>query len=125
MATATRAHPSPRSISVIIPVHNGADTIAEQLAALASQTYAGDWEVILADNGSTDTTTKIAELWRSRLPRLSIIDASERAGSSFARNLGAGHAAGDFLAFCDADDIVVPDWLTSLAAAARDFDAVT
>jgi glycosyltransferase involved in cell wall biosynthesis len=125
MTTATRAHPSPRSISVIIPVHNGADTIAEQLAALASQTYAGEWEVILADNGSTDGTKKIAELWASRLPRLLIIDASERAGSSFARNVGAEHASGDFLAFCDADDIVVPDWLSSLAAAARDYDAVT
>jgi glycosyltransferase involved in cell wall biosynthesis len=125
MTAASHLHPSPRSISVIIPVRNGADTIAEQLAALARQTFAGTWEVILADNGSTDRTQKIAEQWATRLPRLSVIDASGRPGSSFARNLGAASADGDFLAFCDADDVVVPEWLSSLAAAARDYDAVT
>lgn len=123
----TEAHvrPPPRTISVIIPVRNGSDTIAEQLEALAGQTYDGAWEVVIADNGSTDDTRSIANEWAPRLPKLSIVDASERSGSSFARNLGAANAAGEFLAFCDADDVVVPEWLASLADAARDFDAVT
>lgn len=110
---------------MIIPVRNGADTLGEQLTALADQTYAGDWEVVLADNGSTDATRAVAEAFAPRLPRLLIVDASERPGSSFARNAGAREADGDFLAFCDADDVVVTGWLDALATAARDFDAVT
>jgi glycosyltransferase involved in cell wall biosynthesis len=125
MTTARGVHPPPRSISVIIPVRNGADTLAEQLDALAGQTYTGEWEVVVADNGSTDGTPELARRWADRLPSLSVLDASERPGSSFARNYGAHHAKGEFLAFCDADDVVAPEWLASLAAAAADFDAVT
>jgi glycosyltransferase involved in cell wall biosynthesis len=118
-------HPAPETVSVIIPVRNGADTLAEQLEALTAQTYDGAWEVVVADNGSTDATRAVAAAFASRLPKLSIVDASERSGSSYARNFGAQNAGGDFLAFCDADDVVVPEWLAALAAAARDFDAVT
>jgi glycosyltransferase involved in cell wall biosynthesis len=125
MTTAHHVHPLPGSITVIIPVRNGAETIAEQLAALAAQTYEGGWELLVADNGSTDGTHEIAEQWADRLPKLTIVDASKQPGASFARNHGAERAAGEFLAFCDADDIVVPEWLASLAAAARDYDVVT
>ena len=120
-----RAHPPPRCISVIVPVRNGGALIEQQLAALAAQRYDGEWEVLVVDNGSTDGTPERAQRWASKLPRLRVIDASERAGSSFARNRGAQEASGDFLAFCDADDVVVPEWLASLAAAATSFDAVT
>jgi glycosyltransferase involved in cell wall biosynthesis len=125
MTTAPGAHPQPRSISVIIPVRNGADTLAEQLAALARQTYTGEWEIVVADNGSTDGTQALAREWAARLPKLSVVDASGRPGASHARNFGASRARGEFLAFCDADDVVVPEWVESLAAAAAQFDVVT
>ena len=125
MTTAPGAHPLPRSISVIIPVRNGADTLAEQLAALERQTYTGAWEIVVSDNGSTDGTQALAREWAARVPKLSVVDASGRVGSSYARNFGARQAQGEFLAFCDADDVVVPEWLESLAAAAAEFDAVT
>ncbi|MDQ1522029.1 MAG: hypothetical protein QOI55_3102 [Actinomycetota bacterium] len=108
-----------------MPVRNAAGLISEQLAALAAQDYDGEWELVVADNGSTDDTLSIARRWEDRLPRVTVVDASGRTGPSFARNRGAGHARGDFLAFCDADDVVTPSWLRSLAAGARDFDAVT
>lgn len=115
----------PTSVSVIIPVRNGADTIGDQLDALAAQTYTGSWEVIVADNGSTDGTPTIAAKWTSRLPALTILDASMQPSAPFARNFAAGQATGEFLAFCDADDVVDPEWLTALAAAACEFDIVT
>jgi glycosyltransferase involved in cell wall biosynthesis len=125
MTTAPAAHPLPRSITVIIPVRDGADTIAEQLEALSNQTYEGPFDVIVADNGSTDGTQAIARNWASRLPALTVLDASRRPNAAFARNLAAGAATAEFLAFCDADDVVTPTWLAALAAAARDFDIVT
>ncbi|HEX4493425.1 MAG TPA: glycosyltransferase family 2 protein [Acidimicrobiia bacterium] len=125
MATGASPHPAPRRVSVIIPVRNGAETIGEQLDALAVQRYAGEWEVLISDNGSTDGTRELAARWSGRLPNLTVVDASARAGSSFARNCGAAKATGDFLAFCDSDDVVDPDWLAALAAGACDYDAVT
>jgi glycosyltransferase involved in cell wall biosynthesis len=111
-------------ISVIIPVRDAAGTLGEQLAALAAQTYAGSWELIVADNGSTDGTRDLAATWDDRLP-IRLIDASQVRGPSHARNQGAAAAKGDFLAFCDADDVVVPGWLDALANAAVTLDVVT
>jgi glycosyltransferase involved in cell wall biosynthesis len=112
-------------ISVVIPVRNGADTLGEQLRALDAQTYRGEWEIVVADNGSTDRTVAVATTWNHPGVELRVIDASQRPGSSWARNRGAEDARGDFLMFCDADDAVVPGWLDAVAVAARDYDAVT
>jgi glycosyltransferase involved in cell wall biosynthesis len=124
MATGARCRPEPELISVVIPVRNAGGTLGEQLEALAGQTYTAAWEVVIADNGSTDGATTHLGWTRPGVP-IRVVDASQRSGSSFARNRGATEASGDFVAFCDADDIVVPGWLEAMAGAARDFDAVT
>jgi glycosyltransferase involved in cell wall biosynthesis len=118
-------HPAPRLMSVIIPVRNAATTLPQQFEALGRQTYTEPWEIVLADNGSTDGTLAIAHRHSPRGIELRVVDASARAGSSFARNRGAEEAKGDFLVFCDADDVVTPGWLAAMADAARGFDAVT
>jgi glycosyltransferase involved in cell wall biosynthesis len=125
MATGGRRHPEPALVSVVIPVRDAASTLREQLVALAAQTYSGAWEIVLADNGSTDATTDIARSWSEDGVELRIVDASERPGSSFARNRGAAEARGAFIAFCDADDVVAPGWLEAMVAEAREYDAVT
>jgi GT2 family glycosyltransferase len=114
----------PQLCSVIIPVHNGAATLADQLRGLSQQTYPGKWEVIIVDNNSTDDTVAVAESWRSQLPNLRIVEAAELACAGYARNRGAAAARGDFLAFCDADDVATAGWLKSLAKAAADADLV-
>jgi glycosyltransferase involved in cell wall biosynthesis len=111
-------------ISIIIPVRNGARTVGEQLEALASQDYAGEKEIIVADNGSTDTTVAVVEAYRSHMPYLRLVAASERPGASHARNTGVSHARGDLYLFTDADDIVAPGWVTALAAALEEHDLV-
>jgi len=125
MATRELRHPAPDLVSVIIPVRNGAGTLGAQFEALADQTYLGNWEIVLADNGSTDRTLEIARATHIPEVPLRIVDASGRPGSSYARNIGARKARGEFLVFCDADDAVTPGWLAAMVAAARDFDAVT
>jgi glycosyltransferase involved in cell wall biosynthesis len=107
--------PSP-GVSVIIPALNAERTLPGQLAALALQEDAPDFEVVVADNGSTDGTRSTARAWSDRLS-IRVVDCSARPGASFARNAGAQAAAGDKLIFCDADDVVSSRWVQSMASA--------
>ena len=111
-------------ISVVLPMRNEEAHVARQLSALACQTYAGPWEVVVVDNGSSDGSLQVVDAWRERIPELRIVDASEARGLNHARNRGADAARGDLLAFADADDEAVPEWLESLATAAAAADLV-
>ncbi len=106
-------------ISVIMPVYNVAATVREQLHGLSRQSYRGEWEVIVCDNGSTDDTRAVCEAWIGRVPALTIIDTSRSPGAAAARNRGASAARGSVLAFCDGDDVVYPNWLEACSAAAQ------
>lgn len=101
-------------ITVVIPVKNAAETIGEQLEALARQDFEGSWEVIVSDNGSTDQLAGEIAVWAERVPRLSLIDSSGTPGAGAARNAGAKVASGRYLVFCDADDHVADDWVTNM-----------
>jgi glycosyltransferase involved in cell wall biosynthesis len=111
-------------VSVLIPVLNAGGTLPMQLDALAAQTYQGAWEVIVVDNGSTDGSDRMAVEWSDRLPNLRVVYALNRKGCSHARNVGARSARGDFLAICDADDVVEPGWLEAMAQAGKTCDVV-
>jgi glycosyltransferase involved in cell wall biosynthesis len=110
----------PTELSVIVPFLNEEATIGDTLGSLAFQSWDGSWELILADNGSTDRSVEVAEGYRGRLPALRIVDASDRRGGAFARNRGAGAARGTSLAFVDADDEVAPGWLAAIGEALRE-----
>jgi len=103
-------------LSVIIACLDAAETIADQLEALSTESSPVGWEVLVCDNGSTDATLAIVEEYRGRLP-LVVVDASAHRGAGAARNRGAAAARGDWLAFCDADDVVGTGWLPAMAAA--------
>ena len=109
---------------MVIPVLNGEAHLGEQLDALAAQSYSGGWELVVADNGCADRTLEIARQPRAGLPEVRIADATSRRGINHARNAGVAAAKGDFLAFCDADDVVSPGWLEALADAAAGTDLV-
>lgn len=111
-------------LSVIIPCYNGAKTIGEQLEALASQVWAEPWEIIVADNRSTDNSMAIVKQYQACLPNLRIVDASARQGQPYALNYGAEAAVGESLAFCDADDVVGPGWLPTIGEALNRYDFV-
>jgi glycosyltransferase involved in cell wall biosynthesis len=110
------ARPAPR-LSVVMPARNGALTIGAQLDALVRSSDPGvPFEVIVADNGSTDETRRIVDDHRERLD-LRIVDASRARGANVARNEGCRSARGDWFVFCDVDDEVDAGWLAAMAAA--------
>ena len=121
---AAHARVRPELVSVVVPVLNEVSDLPDQLAALAAQTYCGRWELIVCDNGSVDGTAQLAASWRDRLPNLRVVDVSDRRGVNHVRNIGVEHARGDFIAFCDGDDVVRPEWLHALAEAAPHGDIV-
>ncbi|MGV3246372.1 glycosyltransferase [Rothia sp. 11254D007CT] len=101
-------------VTVIIPAFNAASFISDQLNSLASQLNAPPFEIIIADNGSTDNLSEIIEEYKHLL-NISIVDASRKKGQSYARNLAVFKASTDFILSCDADDIVAPNWVSCLS----------
>ena len=102
-------------ISVILAMRDSTQAIDAQLEALARQTYRDCWELVVVDNGSRDESRSIAATWRARIPNMRLIDGPSHAlGPGGAKNLGAHHARGDTLVFCDHDDVVRDGWLGAL-----------
>lgn len=104
-------------LSIVIACYNAAETISEQLDAISEQQWDHPWEVIIVDNGSSDETVKIVHGYRNRIDNLQICTATEKQGAGYARNAGVKNAAGKYLAFVDADDVVAEGWLASLGNA--------
>jgi len=104
-------HPpnKPMTISVVIPVYNGAGTLPACLQALGHQTCPPS-EVIVVDDGSTDSTAAVAAQFGARLL------SQEKSGPAAARNLGAKAACGTLILFTDSDCIPARDWVERMAA---------
>jgi glycosyltransferase involved in cell wall biosynthesis len=111
-------------VSVVIPCLNGARTIGEQLDAITRNKWSQPWELVFADNGSTDGSVHIVESYRGRIANLRIVDASRRPGQPFATNTGVHAARGRSILFTDADDIVDDDWLAAMGDALEDHEFV-
>ena len=108
-------------ISVIIPFHNVERYIAECLDSLFSQ-HGVSLEVILVNDGSTDNTADIVRSYMKEHNNLHMYDISQQ-GPGYARNYGVRRARGEFIAFLDADDKLVPGIYRRMIRAARNNDA--
>ncbi len=110
--------PSHPHVSVILIVRNGERHIGRQLEALGRQQNAPAFEVIVVDNGSTDSTAAIVSEWINALPSSGpsarLVDASDKPSIPYARNQGALASKAPLLAFCDADDAVEAHWVRAI-----------
>ena len=97
----------PSLIGCIVPVFNGESYLAEALNSIVKQTYR-PLEIIVVDDGSTDTTAVVAARYGDQISYIR----QNRAGAPASRNLGLTMAQGEFVAFLDADDLWHPDKLT-------------
>lgn len=115
----------PRSVSIVVPCHNVATTLPDQLDRIIPQLDDSDAELILIDNNSTDETADIALVAAARSPRVRFARAGHAQGVAYARNAGVELATGDRLLFCDADDVIAEDWVANMAGGLDDHQIVT
>ncbi|MBQ6198625.1 MAG: glycosyltransferase [Bacteroidales bacterium] len=94
-------------LSVIMPVYNAQNTLERTLRSISSQ-LSRDVELVIVDDGSTDSTPDILSRFADENPAACQVIRQENAGAAAARNAAINNASGDYLAFIDADDRV-PD----------------
>ena len=107
----------PPRVSIIVPTYNGSEHLPDCLAALKAA--AGESEIIVVDDGSTDNTAAIAVRENVRVLRL-----SKNAGPGAARNYGVAHSHGDVVFFVDSDVVVAPDSVQRVTQAFADHPQV-
>lgn len=114
------------AVSVVLIFYNDERFLPEAIDGVFAQSYE-DWELILADDGSTDGSAAIAERCAADHPgRVTYIDHEGHAnrGPSATRNLGLGVAAGRYVAVLDSDDVWVPEKLTEQVSVLDTHDEV-
>lgn len=110
MGQIERSQETPPVVSIIIIFFDAGEFIREAIDSVFGQTY-HNWELLLVDDGSTDASTKLArERAEQHSQKVLYLEhpGRQNQGMSASRNLGIHHAAGDYLAFLDADDVWLP-----------------
>ena len=111
------------TFSVVIPVYEAADVVAEAVESALGQTTPPH-EVIVCDDGSTDDIEEALRRYRDKIVFLG----KDHGGAASARNVATRAASGEFIALLDADNVYLPEYLEAvgdLAAARPDLDIVT
>lgn len=95
-------------VSVIIPVFNGEKYIREAIDSVLNQTFKGEYEIIVINDGSTDGTKSIMEEYHDKVTQ---IDIPINKGTARTLNIGIKEAKGDWIKWLGADDVLLPDAL--------------
>jgi glycosyltransferase involved in cell wall biosynthesis len=98
------------AVSVIMPAYNVESYIADAIESVLAQTFT-DYELVIVNDGSTDGTLRIAELYRNAFPDRVVLVSQENRGLAAARNTALAAARGDVLALLDSDDAWWPTFL--------------
>lgn len=101
-------------ISVIVPVYNKEDLLSRCIESVLKQSFI-DFELILINDGSTDSSGELCVKWQERDKRIIVLH-QKNAGVSAARNKGLDCAKGKYIVFVDSDDWVKPEYLSHLLA---------
>lgn len=93
-------------LSVIIPIYNVVPYLAACLESVVRQGFGEDEiEVIMVNDGSTDGSDQLAEIWANSHPNFHLVHQKNQ-GLSAARNTGIDHATGEYIVFLDSDDLI-------------------
>lgn len=97
-------------VSVIMPTYNCGRFIGETIESIKAQTYS-NWELVIVDDCSTDNTKNIVEQYMSQDDRIQYHCLEVNSGAAVARTTAMKIADGEYMAFCDSDDLWFPDKL--------------
>ena len=96
-----------KKVTVIVPVYNVEEYLRPCLDSLLQQTYS-NLEIVVVDDGSTDNSGIICDEYAKKNSIIKVVH-QVNGGLSNARNTGMDHATGDYIMFCDSDDLYVPN----------------
>lgn len=108
-------------VSIIVPVYNVENYLTECIESAAKQTYC-NLEIILVDDGSTDTSGKICDMYARKDNRIKVFH-KQNGGLSDARNTGIEKVTGEYIYFLDSDDILPTDAIEKMLNACTKEDA--
>lgn len=106
-------------VSMIVPVYNAEKTIDRCVSSILNQTYK-DFELILLDDGSTDTSGAVCDACAEKDARIRVVH-KENSGVSDTRNQGIAMAEGEYLQFLDSDDWITPEATSLFVRAATEY----
>lgn len=109
-------------VSIVLPVRNRPETVGAAIESVLAQQYQ-DWELLVVDDGSTDSTPEIVERYTALDPRITLLR-GPAAGVCAARNTGIRAGRGGYVAFLDSDNTWLPELLGASVAALEQSDAV-
>ena len=108
--------------SVILPVFNACDRVERAIRSVTDTPPDFAYEILAVDDGSTDSTPAVLERLAAEIPALRVIR-QENAGPAAARDRGVAEATGDYLLFCDSDDVFSPGAVQTAVNAAERHEA--
>lgn len=94
-------------VSIITPLYNCENFISSTIESVLRQTYT-DWEMIIIDDKSTDSSLQKAKVYAQQDDRIKVIEMKENSGAAIARNTGIEKSNGKYIAFLDSDDLWLP-----------------
>lgn len=97
-------------VSIIMPSYNSCEFIRFSIDAIINQSYT-NWELLITDDCSSDSTYEILEEYSSLDSRIKIFKLDSNCGAAVARNFSISQAEGDYIAFCDSDDLWIKNKL--------------
>ena len=102
-------------VTVLIPVFNREQFVDEAIRSVVEQDFE-DLELLVVDDGSTDRTPEVLEMWKQRDARVVVVTSPANLGIPGALNLGLAHARGTYVARLDSDDLMMPRRLAEQSA---------
>lgn len=98
-------------VSVVMPTFNSAATVGDSIRSVQEQSF-NDWELLIVDDCSTDSTVEIVEEFALKDARIRLIQNETNQGAGHSRNRAIEMAAGRYIAFLDSDDLWLPEKLS-------------
>jgi len=113
-------------IDILLSTYNGAEYLGEQLASIVAQDI-DEWKLIVRDDGSTDDSVEIIEEFASRYPDkvFVISEPSVRLGAAASYDFLLTKSRSQYIAFCDQDDVWLPDKLKKLRECIQHFESIS